>query len=71
MLYVGRQRGDFQKLSSGSETLHVTSVEFGEMFEGNFADKWTKILLMSMGAKLLCQACADTGSKTFIPENLN
>ena len=37
MLYLDRQRGDFQKMSLGSKTLGMTSEGLGEMFEGDGA----------------------------------
>ena len=38
MVYLGGQRGYFQKLSLGSESLEMTSEGLGEMFEGDFSD---------------------------------
>ena len=44
MLYLGGQKGDFQMLPKGSETV----------FEGDIADNCTeKCLLILMGAELL------------------
>ena len=46
MLYLGGQKGDFQMLPKGSETLPV--------FEGDIADNCTeKCPLILMGAELL------------------
>ena len=38
MLYLGGQRGYFQKLSKVSETSDMTSEGLGNMFEGDSAD---------------------------------
>ena len=53
MVYLGGQRGNFQKLSLGSETLHITSEGSGEMFEGDFAKNWEN---MKHENKCKCQS---------------
>ena len=45
MLYLTVQRGDFQKLYLGSETLGMTSEGLGEMFEGDGAVDRQKVLV--------------------------
>ena len=52
--------GHFQKLSYGSETLHMTSEGLGQMFEGDFADTCAnKFPIALIGGKWTLQACAD------------
>ena len=40
MQFFCGQCEDFQKLSYGSETLHITSEVFGKILKGDFADMW-------------------------------
>ena len=48
------------KLSYGSDTLDMTSVGFGEMFEGDSSDMCAgKFSLISMGGRANGQVCAD------------
>ena len=42
MQNLAGQRGKFQKLPKGSETLHMSSEALGEMFKGEFSDICTK-----------------------------
>jgi hypothetical protein len=42
MLYLVGHRGDFAKLTQGSETLGILSEGLVEMFEGDFADTYDK-----------------------------
>ena len=52
MLYLGGKGRDFQKLSYGSESLHMASGGLGEKFESDFADICAdKFPLMSMGGR--------------------
>ena len=52
--------GHFQKWSQDFETPDITYEEFGEMFEGDSADKCAgKFPLMLMGGRANGQACAD------------
>ena len=64
--------GCFQKLSSGSETLDMTSERLGEMFEGDSADMCAgKFLLVSMVGRAEGLTCADPGARTPISASGN
>ena len=60
MPYLAKQRGDFQKLSYGSQTSDMNFEGLGEMFEGDSADTCSrKFPLMLMGGRANGPACAD------------
>jgi hypothetical protein len=64
MLYLGGQRGYFQKLSYVSETLDMTSAGLGEMFEGDssdiFAEKFP-LMLMGVERRVSCPQTRELG----------
>ena len=71
MTFLGGKEGYFQKLSSGSETLDMTSGGLGEMFEGDSADKCgKKIPLMSLGGRAegLVRRPGSEGLTFFLPQ---